>query len=88
MGQMMFAKAITDAINFFGPQSLNVAKLKRKYAIKYNVDYESFFTDEQTLASQQQQILASGGVTPPGAPAGAPTIGSVAQGKSPAFAMK
>ena len=84
LGQMMFAKAIGDAIQFFGPQSLNVAKLKRKYAIKYGVDYETLFVDEETLASQQmqmqQQYPNSQGVSIPG---GKPTIGNMAQGAKP-----
>jgi len=82
LGQMMFAKAIQDAMTFFGPESLNVAKLKRKYAIKYGVEYETFFVDEETLQTQQMQMQAqqdpnAQGVSMPGAK---PTIGKMAQG--------
>ena len=87
LGQMMFAKAIQDAMTFFGPESLNVAKLKRKYAIKYGVEYETFFVDEETLQTQQMQMQAqqpqdpnAQGVSMPGAK---PTIGNMAQGAKP-----
>ena len=55
LGQMMFAKAISDAIAFFGPQSLNVTTLKRKYAIKYNQEFDTFFLDENALSTLQAQ---------------------------------
>lgn len=81
MAQMMFAKAISDAIMFFGPESLNVAKLKRKYAIKYGIEFDTLFLDEEVLEQQQQLLMQQqADVTVPGAK---PTIANTAQKKTP-----
>lgn len=82
LGQMMFGKAISDAIAFFGPQSLNVAKLKRKYAIKYNQEYDTFFLDENALATLQTQQAQQALTTPQ------PSIGGAVKQATPQVGMQ
>lgn len=61
LGYMMFAKQIMDAQQFFGAQSLNVKKLKHKFAAKTGEDFDTWFVGEAELAqAQQQQQQAAG----------------------------
>jgi len=73
LAYMMFAKQIQDATLFFGPQSLNVKKLKHKFAAKTGEDFDVWFLNDSELAqatSAQPQQGAPGAPPPPG---GAPT---------------
>jgi len=87
MGQMMLSKSIQDAQTFFGPQSLNVAKLKRLYAMKYNVPFESFFLDEDQIQQppdqQQPGQPPQPSPMPPSGKMQNPSMGKIAQGKTP-----
>lgn len=91
LAYMMFSKQIQDAITMFGQDSLNVKKLKHKFAAKTGNDYDTWFISEQELQLKQQQ-------TPPAAPdatskvpgkpvAGAPTAAGAASGGKPALKM-
>lgn len=55
LAYMMFAKQITDAIAFFGPQSMNVKKLKHKFASITGNDFDTWFISEMELQQAQQQ---------------------------------
>lgn len=77
LGYMMFAKQIQDATLFFGPQSLNVKKLKHKFAAKTGEDFDTWFLGASELAQSQSMQTpqtpgapaAGGGSAPaPGAP--------------------
>lgn len=90
----MFAKQIQDAVAFFGPESLNVKKLKHRFSSLTGNDFDTWFISEQEL-QQKQQAAAAQGADPnapaaPGAPKGkAPanlSIAGAAQGKTPTLA--
>lgn len=91
LSYMMFAKQINDAATFFGPQSLNVKKLKRRFARITGQDYDTWFVSQQELdQANQQQAQPGSGPSLPGAPGGpvsnspgGPSIGAVASGKVP-----
>ena len=90
LGYMLFAKQIQDATAMFGPQSLNVKKLKHKFASKTGEDFDTWFLNEQELksaqqqAQQQQQGQGQGAPQIPGKPvAGQPTIAGAASGALP-----
>lgn len=72
----VFAKQIQDAQLMFGPDSLNVKKLKHKFAAVTGNDYDTWFLNEQELQIKQQQAAQQGqpGQGGPGNPAqkGAP----------------
>lgn len=106
LAYMMFAKQIADATAFFGPESLNVKKLKHKFAAKTGEDFDTWFLGDSELAQAQAQNPQTPG-TPPGSsappaaggantkapPPGAPNpgginVGSMMQGKVPAFGLK
>lgn len=55
LAYMMFAKQIQDAAMFFGPDSLNVKKLKHKFASMTGNDFDTWFLGEQELQQKQQQ---------------------------------
>lgn len=44
--QMMFLNAMTQALQLFGPQSLNVEYLKKRYAHVMGEDFDKFFTTQ------------------------------------------
>lgn len=69
LSQLIFMEAISKAAEIFGPQSLNVEKLKKKFAQKFGVEYEDFFTEQST---QDLLALAQQG-QPAVNPAGGPT---------------
>lgn len=97
LSYMMFAKQIGDAIAVFGPQALNVKKLKNKFAKVTGQDFDTWFISEQELQQKQQeaadaQMMADGGGKAPminmntahGAMPGAkPSIAKIAQGAQP-----
>ena len=58
LGYVMFAKQINDAIMMFGPQSLNVKKLKHKFAQKTGNDFDTWFLNEKELQTAQQAAQA------------------------------
>lgn len=84
LSYMLFAKQIMDAQTFFGPQSLNVKKLKHKFASLTGQDFDTWFVSEQELQQKQQaEAMAGedGGQGIPGKPvAGGPTIAGAASG--------
>lgn len=71
MGYMLFTKKIQDAIAMFGPDSMNVKKLKHRFAAVSGEDFDTFFLNEQDLAQKQQEVAAQ----QTGAP-GAPVSGN------------
>lgn len=58
LSYVMFAKQINDAMLFFGPQSINVKRLKHRFAILTGMNYEDWF-------NKQDEGIA-GKVTPGG----------------------
>lgn len=71
LSYFIFAKQVTDAQAMFGPQSLNVKKLKHRFATKTGNDFDTFFLTEQELS--QNAPSAPGSPTPPtGAPGSIP----------------
>ena len=89
LAYMLFAKQVTDATNMFGPDSLNVKKLKHKFAAKTGEDFDTWFLTEQELQQKQQQAAQDQQNNPqgsavPGKPvAGGPTIAGAASGAKP-----
>ena len=53
--QVMFLSMITEAVNKFGMDSLNVANLKRRYAQVFNQNYDDLFLSEDELQMKAQQ---------------------------------
>ncbi len=95
LGYMLFAKQIQDAIASFGADSLNVKKLKHKFAAKTGEDFDTWFLGQQEL-DQKQQAAQMAAAPAQGAPAGqvpgktvagAPTQAGAASGALPASKM-
>jgi len=76
--QGMFVAMITQAMQIFGPQSMNVDALKKRYAAVFGEDFDTLFIDAAKLQQmqmqqqQQQAMAAAGGNSPDGSPQGAP----------------
>lgn len=93
LSYVMFAKQINDAITFFGPQSMNVKKLKHRFAKLTGNDFDVWFLSQQELDQQQQTQQAQNPApgqpgSVPGQPvAGGPTIAGAASGAIPAQSM-
>lgn len=102
LSYMVFAKQIQDAMTFFGPQSMNVKKLKHRFAQLTGTDFDTWFLNEQEMALQAaQQPPTNGqpaqggnptqpttpGVIPGKSTANGPSIASVMASKQPASAM-
>lgn len=92
LAYMMFAKQINDAITFFGPDSLNVKRLKRKFAKMTGNDYDTWFLNQQELQqkqeeAQQQMNAGQTGNIPGQKPGGNPTIAGAASGAKPMAGM-
>lgn len=96
LSYMLFGKQIQDAMAFFGPESLNVKKLKHRFAALTGNDFDTWFISQQELEQKQQQMQAeasaqgaAGGPTTlqEGAPVPAkqPSIASAAKGAQPAL---
>jgi hypothetical protein len=66
LSYVLFAKQINDAILFFGAQSINVKKLKHRFANKTGQDYDSWFLGQQEIDAQQQSPQGAPVVTPGG----------------------
>lgn len=102
MAYMLFAKEIVDAQTFFGPQSLNVKKLKHKFASKTGEDFDTWFLGDAELAQansqaapeQQGAPAAKGGANNKTIPIGAPNLGGAGATsnnlapKTPQFTMQ
>lgn len=57
LSYMIFAKQIGDAIATFGSDSLNVKKLKRKFAKTTGTDFDTWFLSEQEMLQKQQDMM-------------------------------
>lgn len=71
LAYMLFAKQISDATAFFGPQSLNVKRLKHKFAMKTGEDFDDWFLGDQELAQANAAANANAPATdalPPSTP--------------------
>lgn len=90
LSYMMFAKQIQDAIVFFGPQSLNVKRLKHRFASITGNDYDTWFLSESELQQAQQEAMtaAASGSNPQGAPGAVPGKGAAPNAPSIAGAAK
>lgn len=62
ISQSIFVGAIAQAQQLFGSESLNVAKLKKRYASVFNEEFDTLFIDEQELAAQKQQAMMQAGM--------------------------
>lgn len=93
LAYMMFSKQIADAQTFFGPDSLNVKKLKHKFASMTGQDFDTWFINEQELQQKQmaaQQAAAAAGAPGGGVPGqtgGGPSIAGAAKGAAPMAKM-
>lgn len=72
---MMFSKQVFDAQKMFGPESLQVKKLKRLFTKKTGNDFDTWFKSEDELQQDQQkmqqaqmQAAAAGQPQTPGMP--------------------
>jgi hypothetical protein len=77
MGYMLFVKKIQDAAGLFGPDSMNVKRLKHRFAAISGEDFDTIFLSEQDLAQKQQETSAmqNGAQPVPGAiPPGNPSL--------------
>lgn len=98
LAYMMFAKQIGDAIAIFGPESLNVKKLKYKFSKATGQDYDTWFISQQELEQKQQEMAQAGTTVQPGGgnppqintatshgaqPGAKPTVAKIAQGARP-----
>ena len=97
LSYMMFAKQITDAATFFGPESMNVKKLKHRFAKLTGTDFDTWFIKEQELQQKQAAAAAAagpGGAVPTGKPNAmnnntvnpSPSIAGAARGAAPSMA--
>lgn len=90
LAYMLFAKQIVDAQTFFGPDSLNVKKLKHKFASVTGNDFDTWFISEQELEQKRQQaaLAAAGQGDMPGQESGgSPSIAGAASGAIPGNGM-
>lgn len=69
LSRMIFIQNVREAIEIFGPESMNVEKLKQRYSAVIGEDYDTWFKDEGTL----EQMMAGAPVQgAPGAKGGQP----------------
>ncbi len=87
LAQMMFIQMITQAANIFGMDSLQVSRLKKRYAQVMGESYDDLFmTDEEVQMKQQQAMQAAAlgqgedpnAVKSPMAPTPAPAMAEMA----------
>lgn len=55
LSQMMFVQMVTQAMNLFGPQSLQVSSLKKRYAQVMGESFDKLFVSEEQLQTNQMQ---------------------------------
>lgn len=93
LSYMVFAKQIQDAQLMFGPDALNVKRLKHRFARLTGNDFDTFFIPEKELELKQAMASANPSAPPtdtkkpaiPGKPTGAgPTIAGAVAGGNPA----
>lgn len=70
LSQLMFVKNVQEAINIFGPESLNQDYIKQRFAVLINEDYNKFFKSVDIMAMLQ----GAGGAMMGGAASGAPAM--------------
>lgn len=75
--QMVFVSMITQASNLFGADSLQVDRLKKRYAQVMGEVYEDLFLTPQELEAKQQQLLAQQQQVNPANPSMPPSEKSV-----------
>jgi len=68
--QAFFIQKIMQSAQIFGMQSLNVQKLKARYAEVMGEQFDDLFLSEQDLQLQQQQQQQQNNTVPPGGPGG------------------
>lgn len=56
LAQIMYVQMITQAAQLFGMDSLQVAKLKKRYAAKMGEQFDDLFLDEQQLELKQMEM--------------------------------
>lgn len=87
LSYLMFAKQINDAALMFGPESLNVKRLKHKFAALTGQDYDTWFVNEAEL-EQKQQAAAAAAAAPAALPGkkvnGAPSPAGPSTAANPA----
>ncbi len=59
LSYMVFAKQIQDAILIFGPESLNVKRLKHRFASLTGHDFDTWFLSEQELQNNAAQAAVN-----------------------------
>jgi len=68
LSQLMFVQNVTQAMNIFGPDALNMEYLKQRFAILINEDYTRFFKKMDIMQMFEMGLdaeEASGGAAPP-----------------------
>ncbi len=83
LSQAMFVAMITQAMQIFGPQSMNVDALKKRYAAVFGEDFDDMFLDAQAVAQAQQAAAVAAGQSGTGAPGSDPTVASGIQMPAP-----
>lgn len=95
LSYMVFAKQIVDAQTMFGPESLNVKRLKHRFARLTGSSFDNWFLSEQELQNNAA-MAAANPAGPGGKPAGkipgkstgaGPSIASAVSGAPPALNM-
>jgi hypothetical protein len=69
LSQLMFVQNLTQAINLFGPESINQDYAKQRYAILTNEDYNKFFKKPSIMQMLQTGQDPTGGQGEKPAPA-------------------
>lgn len=72
LSRMMFVQNIREASELFGPQSLNVEKLKQRFSAVIGEDFDTWFLDQATvqalqasMGDQGQEAMGGGGMKAP-----------------------
>lgn len=87
LSYVMFAKQVMDAQAMFGPESLNVKKLKRRFALKTGNDFDTFFLNENDLEQAKQEAAVTAAQNGEDPKKTNPTMGGLAQGANPMAKM-
>lgn len=58
--QIMYVQMISQAAQLFGMDSLQVAKLKKRYASKMGEQFDDLFLDEKAVEMKRQQMMMQG----------------------------